>query len=96
LLADWTAHGPDVLQRVRMTDPSTYLRVAFAVIPRDVALTVEHQGPGNLNPSLWSRLRPILDLIEQHAPADADPAEVLETVEHALRSQFATPIDHNG
>jgi hypothetical protein len=92
LLTDWTAHGPEVLARVRQTDPATYLRVAFTVIPKDVALTVEQTGPGNLNASLWSRLRPILDLIERHAPADADPAEVLDAVEHALRSQFAVTI----
>jgi hypothetical protein len=42
LLDDWTTHGPAVLARVREEDPSTYLRVAFNTLPKDVAISIEN------------------------------------------------------
>ena len=41
LLDDWTANGPAVLAKVRAEDPSTYLRVAFSTIPKDVQIAIE-------------------------------------------------------
>jgi hypothetical protein len=32
--SDWKKHGTAVLERVRMTDPATYLRVAAVLVPR--------------------------------------------------------------
>src|SRR6266581_900025 len=92
LLADWTEHGPDVLARVRQTDPSTYLRVAFTVIPKDVAMTVEQVGPGGVSADAWALMRPILDFLPQIFPLGSDPAAVLKEVEHSLRSSFAKLI----
>jgi hypothetical protein len=43
LLEDWLSHGPGVLAQVRQDDPSTYLRVAFSVIPKDSPI----QNPGD-------------------------------------------------
>jgi hypothetical protein len=45
LLEDWTRHGPAVLVEVRAKDPSTYLRVAFGTLPKDVAISIENRGP---------------------------------------------------
>jgi hypothetical protein len=42
---DWTAHGRGVLATVREKDPSTYLRVAFGTLPKDVAISIENRGP---------------------------------------------------
>jgi Family of unknown function (DUF5681) len=45
-LADWTANGKDTLERVRKHDPSTYLRVLFSIIPKDIAVSIEKRtGP---------------------------------------------------
>lgn len=35
-LADWEEHGKDALVRVRSTDPSTYLRVAASLLPKEL------------------------------------------------------------
>src|SRR4029434_2804544 len=45
LLEDWTTHGPGVLATVRAYDPSTYLRVAFSIIPKDVQIALETRCP---------------------------------------------------
>jgi Family of unknown function (DUF5681) len=49
-LADWMANGPDVLAKVRNADPSTYLRVLFTIIPKDVTVSIEQRsGPMDSN-----------------------------------------------
>jgi len=40
LRSDWEQHGPAVLETVRRNDPSTYLRVIAAVVPRAGQLDV--------------------------------------------------------
>jgi len=40
LRSDWAQHGPAVLETVRRNDPSTYLRVIAALIPRAAQLDV--------------------------------------------------------
>src|SRR5262245_28516580 len=40
LRSDWAQHGPAVLETVRRNDPSTYLRVIAALIPREAQLDV--------------------------------------------------------
>ena len=49
LLEDWLSHGPGVLARVRENDPSSYLRVAFSTIPKDVQIAIESRGPMDSN-----------------------------------------------
>src|SRR5215471_16412567 len=36
LLADWQANGPAAIKTVRMRDPSTYLRVAASILPKEL------------------------------------------------------------
>ena len=40
-LADWMVHGKDSIERVREKDPSTYVRVAFAMMPKEIKQEVE-------------------------------------------------------
>ena len=35
-LADWQQNGPAAIKTVRMRDPSTYLRVAVQILPREM------------------------------------------------------------
>ena len=35
-LADWQAGGPAAIKTVRMRDPSTYLRVAASILPKEM------------------------------------------------------------
>ncbi len=35
ILTDWQKGGSEAIERVRITDPSTYLRVAASIIPKD-------------------------------------------------------------
>ena len=41
LAEDWEAHGMDVVQQVRATDPSTYMRVIASLLPKDVNLNAD-------------------------------------------------------
>ena len=43
-----------------MTDPSTYMRVCFSILPKDILLNVQQQTPGNLDPDEW---RVLVDLV---------------------------------
>jgi uncharacterized NAD(P)/FAD-binding protein YdhS len=36
LLADWQANGAAAIKTVRVRDPSTYLRVAASILPREL------------------------------------------------------------
>lgn len=36
----WLVHGKDVIERVAQNDPSTYLRVAAGLLPRELNVTV--------------------------------------------------------
>jgi len=36
LLADWEANGAAAIKTVRMRDPSTYLRVAASILPKEL------------------------------------------------------------
>jgi hypothetical protein len=48
-LADWHQHGTDVLEQVRKKDPSTYLRVASVLVPKEMKVEVKQDAPGNLD-----------------------------------------------
>ena len=90
--ADWDAHGAAVLERVRLTDPATYLRVAAVLVPKELNVAVEQKTPGGLDVDEWQILRRIVDLIKANAPG-AELGPVLETIENALRSESAKLIE---
>jgi hypothetical protein len=90
---DWAAGGPEAIARVRLTDPSTYMRVMASILPKDVLVNVQQQAPGGLDPDQWAALRRVLDLIQASVPDGTEPAQVFETIENALRAEYAKPID---
>ena len=47
---DWAAGGPEAIERVRLTDPNTYMRVVASILPKDIVVNVHQQTPGNLEP----------------------------------------------
>ena len=89
MLDDWTAHGPGVLAEVRAKDPSTYLRVAFNTLPKDVAISIENRGP--LDSKEGRYLRRLVDIIRV-AAGEADPMLVLDDIEQHLRGRYAKNI----
>jgi hypothetical protein len=93
-LADWHQHGTDVLARVRATEPATYLRVASVLVPKEmnVAVTADRNSLG-IDPSLWRGFQRVLAAIEECAPPGVEPAQVFETLERLVRSEFAKPIE---
>ena len=93
IAADWAIGGPDTIARVRMTDPATYFRVVASILPKDVLVNVQQSVPGNLEPEAWATLRRVLDIIQASAPAGAEPSHVFETIETALRAEYAKPVD---
>jgi Family of unknown function (DUF5681) len=72
LTATWAQHGPDVLSKVAISDPSRFLGVCASVIPKDVALTIEQQSPGNLDPADWAIITEILTAVKETIPNIAD------------------------
>jgi hypothetical protein len=58
-----------------------------------VLVNVQQSAPGNLKPDEWATLRRVLDIIQACAPEGAEPAQVFETIETALRAEYAKTID---
>ena len=50
------------------------------------------QAPGNYSEA-WATLRRVLDIIQHCAPNGAEPSQVFETIENALRVEYAKTID---
>ena len=40
-LADWEIHGPEAIEKCREKDVSTYVRVAFAMMPKEIKQEVD-------------------------------------------------------
>ncbi|MCK1595488.1 DUF5681 domain-containing protein [Bradyrhizobium sp. 164] len=89
-LADWTANGKDTLERVRATDPSTYLRVLFSIIPKDIAVSIENRT-GPMDSAEMQMMRRLVGLIQATANA-VDPEIVFGWIEDDLRARVAKQI----
>jgi hypothetical protein len=96
LAADWEAGGAEAIARVRVTDPSTYMRVCFSILPKDILVSVQQQTPGNLDPDEWRVLVDLVRLIKASAPegSHALPSEIAPAIEETVRSHFAKPIEN--
>lgn len=90
-LADWTANGATTLERVRLTDPSTYLRVLFSIIPKDIAVSIENRT-GPMDSAEMQMMRRLVGLIQATANA-VDPEIVFGWIEEDLRARVAKQID---
>jgi hypothetical protein len=64
-------------------------------VPKDVALTIEQQSPGNLDPADWAIVTEVLQAIKEAVPnvADRRPGEVLQLTLEALRAHAAKVVD---
>ena len=72
LLADWEAHGADVISRVRVSEPATYLR-AVALICRPL-LHIERDA----DPDDFDRMETVEEVVEAlAAQLGADKAKAL-------------------
>lgn len=89
-LADWTSHGKGALERVRATDPSTYLRVLFSIIPKDIAVSIENRT-GPMDSAEMQMMRRLVGLIQATANA-VDPEVVFGWIEEDLRARVAREI----
>jgi hypothetical protein len=90
-LADWTANGPSILERVRATDPSTYLRVLFSIIPKDIAVSIENRT-GPMDAVEMQAMRRLVALIQATANA-VDSEIVFAWIEEDLRARVAKQIE---
>ena len=93
-LADWTANGPATLERVRATDPSTYLRVLFSIIPKDIAVSIENRGP--MEREEMRKVRRLVEIIDACGASGIDPETVFGWIEDDLRARFAKPVETAG
>ncbi|MCP1758025.1 DUF5681 domain-containing protein [Bradyrhizobium elkanii] len=94
-LADWTTHGKDTLARVRQDDPSTYLRVLFSIIPKDIAVSIE-QRTGPLDSQEMRSMRRLVDLIHAAGATGLEPEMVFAWIEDDLRARLAKNIPDAG
>ena len=93
-LADWTANGAATLERVRATDPSTYLRVLFSIIPKDIAVSIENRGP--MEREEMRKVRRLVEIIDACGASGIDPETVFGWIEDDLRARFAKPVETAG
>jgi len=94
LLDDWTSHGPGVLAKVRAEDPSTYLRVAFSTIPKDVQIAIENRGP--MDSDEMRKVRRLVELIDACGASGIDPERVFAWIEDDLRARLARTVETTG
>jgi len=88
----WEACGKEVLKRLAIEEPAKLTTIAYGLVPKDIFLNVAQAAPGGLEPDEWATLRRVLDIIQATAPDGVAPSLMFETIEHALRSEFARPI----
>jgi hypothetical protein len=91
LLEDWAKHGTGVLAKVRKDDPSTYLRVAFSIIPRDVQIAIENRGP--MDRDEMRAVRRLVEIIDACGASGVDPETVFGWIEDDLRARFAKTVE---
>ncbi|WP_456756543.1 DUF5681 domain-containing protein [Bradyrhizobium sp. USDA 4461] len=94
-LADWTAHGKKTLARVRQDDPSTYLRVLFSIIPRDIAVSIE-QRSGPLDSQEMRSMRRLVEVIQAAGATGIDSEMVFGWIEDDLRARLAKHVPTDG
>ncbi|WP_339033626.1 DUF5681 domain-containing protein [Bradyrhizobium symbiodeficiens] len=94
VLKDWTSHGSSVLERVRATDPSTYLRVLFSIIPKDIAVSIENRT-GPMDSAEMQAMRRLVAMIQATASA-IDPETVFGWIEEDLRARVAKNVSAEG
>jgi len=90
LLDDWTTHGPAVLAKVRAEDPSTYLRVAFSTIPKDVQIAIENRGP--MDREEMRKVRRLVEIIDACGASGVEPEAIFAWIEEDLRARLATTV----
>ena len=90
-LADWHEHGTNVLEKVRQTEPATYLRVAAVLVPKEMNVAVE-QRSGPMDGEEIRQVRRLVEVIRAAAPTDADKDTVFGIIEEALRSHYAKTV----
>jgi len=91
LADDFEKNGAEVIQKVRLTDPATYMRVAYSLLPKDLLVTVT-QDVGPLTAEERIQLKALLALIER-ANVQLPPAQVFTLIEDAIRPYVAKPIE---
>ena len=74
-----------------MTDPKAFAQIAYGLLPRDVAVSVEQRYPGGLSPADWELLVQLLDTARNALPlgGKALPTDLLSVVSDAVRAHFA-------
>ncbi|MCS3449544.1 hypothetical protein M2222_001635 [Bradyrhizobium elkanii] len=90
-LKHWTSGGSDVLERVKKEDPSTYLRVLFSIIPKDIAVSIE-QRSGPLDSQEMRSMRRLVEVIQAVGATGLDPEMVFAWIEEDLRARLAKTI----
>ncbi|MEH2675249.1 hypothetical protein DXU07_39625 [Bradyrhizobium elkanii] len=80
---------------MRQDDPSTYLRVLFSIIPKDIAVSIE-QRTGPLDSQEMRSMRRLVDLIHAAGATGLEPEMVFAWIEDDLRARLAKNIPDAG
>jgi hypothetical protein len=90
----WERRGAEVLEKLANDDPAALAKIAFGLIPREIAasLTVQaQQTPQGLTQDEWHRLVALLR-IPRDMGIEGSPDEIAERCEAAIRAEFARPV----
>lgn len=88
----WRTDGASILDRLALSEPAKLVEAISRLAPKDVAVTLQERNSLGVDPALWSGFQRVLAAIEECAPADANPIDVFESLEHLVRSHFAKTI----
>jgi hypothetical protein len=91
LTAVWEVEGAGCLRIVAKENPDKFASLAYAILPRDILVSVDQRIPGNLSVEDWALMNRVLDIIKA-AQVDGSPGEVFSVIETSLRQHYAKAI----
>jgi len=92
--ASFEKHGPAVLERLRIDDPATYVRLGAILVPKDVQVAIED------NTAIAGEdrrlLLDLLDVVKRAGAEASSPELVFQWISEDLRARLAQPIQLTG
>lgn len=93
MAASWQRHGASVMDAVAEKDPSTYLRVAASVIPKELTVAFSATLPAGLDAADWSAIVGVARAVKERvALKDLKPEQACDYVARALSAYDAVTV----
>lgn len=93
MAASWQRHGTKVMDEVAEKDPSTYLRVAASVIPKEISVAFTPTLPSGLDANDWAAVVAVARVAKaQLNLRDLKPEDAADHISRALAAYDAVTV----